>query len=101
MQLSIVQIKVYPQKGELEKNFQLTEDLLNEAANYKPDVVIFPECFLDGYAIADKSIPLDTYRALGEPIPDGLNWDMWCGQTEPRPFNAKLYLPRPHPTLTS
>ena len=29
------------------------------------------ECFLDGYAIADKSIPLDKYRALGEPIPDG------------------------------
>jgi predicted amidohydrolase len=29
------------------------------------------ECFLDGYSIADKSIPLDEYRALGEPIPDG------------------------------
>jgi predicted amidohydrolase len=26
---------------------------------------------LDGYAIKDKSIPLDTYRALAEPIPDG------------------------------
>jgi predicted amidohydrolase len=26
---------------------------------------------LDGYAIADKSIPLETYRALGEPIPEG------------------------------
>src|SRR6185503_18991713 len=29
------------------------------------------ECFLDGYAIADKSIPLEEYRALGEPIPTG------------------------------
>jgi predicted amidohydrolase len=29
------------------------------------------ECFLDGYAIADKSIPLEVYRALGERIPEG------------------------------
>lgn len=29
-----------------------------------------------------------------EPVPEGLNWDMWCGQTEPRPFNMELYLPR-------
>ena len=26
---------------------------------------------MDGYAIADKTIPLADYRALGEPIPDG------------------------------
>ena len=30
------------------------------------------ECFLDGYAIEDKSIPLDVYRALGETIPGGV-----------------------------
>lgn len=29
-----------------------------------------------------------------EPIPDGLNWDVWCGQTEPRPYHRDLYLPR-------
>jgi predicted dehydrogenase len=42
--------------------------------------------------------PFDKCSAPAEPVPDGLNWDMWCGQTTPRPFNAKLYLPRPHPT---
>lgn len=32
---------------------------------------------------------------LGEqPVPDGLNWDMWCGQTEPRPYHIELYTPR-------
>jgi predicted dehydrogenase len=25
-----------------------------------------------------------------EPIPEGNNWDMWCGPTKLRPFNAKL-----------
>ena len=32
-----------------------------------------------------------------EPVPDGLNWDMWCGQTEPRPYHKDLYLPRANP----
>ncbi|HVH10946.1 MAG TPA: hypothetical protein VM736_14210 [Gemmatimonadales bacterium] len=34
-------------------------------------IVCTTECFLDGYAIADKRIPLPAYRALGEPIPAG------------------------------
>ncbi len=42
--------------------------------------------------------PLERCDAPAEPVPEGLNWDMWCGPTKPRPFNAKLYLPRPHPT---
>jgi predicted amidohydrolase len=33
--------------------------------------VITTECFLDGYAIRDKSIPIDQWRALGERIPGG------------------------------
>lgn len=47
---------------------------------------------------ANYPSPFDECDAPAEPVPDGLNWDMWCGQTQPRPFNAKLYLPRPHPT---
>jgi len=26
--------------------------------------------------------------------PEGLDWDMWCGPTEPRPYHLDLYLPR-------
>lgn len=29
-----------------------------------------------------------------QPVPDGLDWDMWCGQTEPRPYHEELYAPR-------
>ena len=37
----------------------------------RAQIVCTTECFLDGYAIQDKSIPLDVYRRLGEPIPEG------------------------------
>jgi len=29
-----------------------------------------------------------------QPTPEGLDWDMWCGQTEPRPYHIELYTPR-------
>ena len=57
-------------RGDKEANFRRVEPMIREAAA-GAKIVCTTECFLDGYAIADKSIPLDTYRALGEPIPDG------------------------------
>ena len=36
-------------------------------------------------------------RLPAQPIPDGLDWDMWCGPVEPVPFNQDLYLPRANP----
>jgi predicted dehydrogenase len=32
-----------------------------------------------------------------QPIPEGLDWDLWCGPTEPVPYNQDLYLPRANP----
>ncbi len=32
-----------------------------------------------------------------EPVPDGLDWDWWCGPTEPVPFNRQLFVPRGNP----
>jgi predicted dehydrogenase len=29
-----------------------------------------------------------------QPTPDYIDWDMWCGQTEPRSYHEELYLPR-------
>lgn len=58
-------------RGDKEANFRRAEPLIREAAAKGAQIVCTTECFLDGYAIADKSIPLDEYRALGEPIPDG------------------------------
>lgn len=36
-------------------------------------------------------------RLPAQPIPDGLDWDMWCGPVTPVPFNQDLYLPRANP----
>ena len=33
----------------------------------------------------------------GQPVPKGLDWDMWCGPTEPVPFNNDIYTPRANP----
>ena len=54
-----------------EANYRRVEPLIRDAAAGGAKIVCTTECFLDGYAIADKSIPLEDYRGLGEPIPDG------------------------------
>ena len=58
-------------RGDKEANFRRAEPMIRQAAKHGAKIVCTTECFLDGYAIADKSIPLETYRALGEPIPGG------------------------------
>ena len=58
-------------RGDKEANWRRLEPMVREAAKGGARIVVTTECFLDGYAIQDKSIPLEEYRALGEPIPDG------------------------------
>ncbi|MDA2926619.1 carbon-nitrogen hydrolase family protein [Acidobacteria bacterium AH-259-G07] len=54
-----------------EANYRRLEPMVRQAAAGGAKIVCTTEGFLEGYAIADKSIPLEKYRALGEPIPDG------------------------------
>lgn len=58
-------------RAEKEINFERAEPLIREAAGKGAQLVITTECFLDGYAIRDKSIPIDQWRAMGERIPGG------------------------------
>ncbi len=58
-------------RSDKETNYRRAEPMIREAAKNGAQIVCTTECFLDGYAIADKTIPLKDYRALGEPIPDG------------------------------
>lgn len=52
-------------------NYERAAKLITAAARGGAQLVCTTECFLDGYAIKDKTIPLDVYRALGEKIPGG------------------------------
>lgn len=68
-----------------------------------------PECRLgcelvrNGRAGKIHTVHADNYPSPWEcdlpaqDVPDGLDWDMWCGQTEPRPYHEDLYLPRANP----
>jgi predicted amidohydrolase len=58
-------------RADKEVNYSRAEPMIREAAAHGAKIVCTTECFLDGYAIKDKSIPLEEYRALGEPIPSG------------------------------
>lgn len=58
-------------RGDKEANLRRVEPMIREAAAHQAQIVVTTECFLDGYAIADKQIPLEAYRALGEPVPQG------------------------------
>ena len=58
-------------RGQKQTNYRRVEPMIREAAKNGAKIVCTTECFLDGYAIADKSIPLAEYRALGEKIPGG------------------------------
>ena len=58
-------------RADKEANWRRLEPMVREAAKAGARIVVTTECFLDGYAIQDKGIPLKEYRALGESIPDG------------------------------
>jgi predicted amidohydrolase len=58
-------------RADKEANFRRIEPMIREAARNGAQLVVTTECFLDGYAFDDPSIPLAEYRAFGEPIPGG------------------------------
>jgi len=37
------------------------------------------------------------HKLPAQPVPDGLDWDVWCGPTPLVPYNKDLYLPRANP----
>ena len=55
--IRVAQIKIYPQKGDLEANHQKLMDILkNIEKSEHVDVVVTPEGFLDGYVSTEKSV---------------------------------------------
>jgi predicted amidohydrolase len=58
-------------RGDKEANLRRIEPMIRQAAAHQAQIVVTTECFLDGYAIADKKMPLEVYQSLGEQIPQG------------------------------
>ena len=36
-------------------------------------------------------------RLPGQPVPEGLDWDRWCGPVSPVPYNQDIFRPRANP----
>jgi len=55
--IRVAQIKVYPEKGQLSANHEKLMSVLGDVAKSENiDVVVTPECFLDGYVSTEKSV---------------------------------------------
>lgn len=74
--LKLAQIKQYPLKGDIDTNFAALRTHLQTLSPYKPDVVITPECFLDGYVVTENHITANNILkyALN---PDSANEVQW------------------------
>ena len=64
MRITVAQVKVYPAKGKMEHNHALLEQVLADIAPHRPDVVITPEGWLDGYASTEDSVEDMTDYAI-------------------------------------
>ena len=64
LKLAAVQMEVHP--GDLEWNLEHSLELIQQAVEQKPDLICFPECVLDGYALEDPRLPL-LARPLDSP----------------------------------
>jgi predicted amidohydrolase len=109
--ICIVQVKVYPEKGDLEANFaQLVSTLEQiQAAVPRVDAVITPECFLDGYVVTEEWVTresivryaIDPHRSafvdqVGRWAADNSTWFvLGCTRLGPEgAYNAALIMDR-------
>ena len=60
MRIRIAQVKVIPEKGNLEANHAVLMEVLEEIGSHSPDVLITPECFLDGYVVTEESVTAES-----------------------------------------
>ena len=59
--IRVAQIKIRPDKGKLQANHEKLMSILGDVAKNKDiDVVVTPECFLDGYVSTEKSVTKES-----------------------------------------
>lgn len=65
MKLRVASVRSYPKKGDIEANSARLLELLDRIAPQHPDVVVTPECFLDGYMVTKPNVNRRTVRQYG------------------------------------
>jgi predicted amidohydrolase len=85
LKIRIGQIKVEPVKGALDSNHSTLMGLLDEMKEDRLDVVITPECFLDGYVASDpatSSADLRRFAIDAQTSPYAQEVAQWAGTNE-------------------
>lgn len=54
--IRVAQVRAVPEKGNLEGNFSALMSILQRLQGENFDVVVTPECFLDGYIVTEQSV---------------------------------------------
>ena len=62
MTIRVGQVRSLPRKGDLEANHAVLMRLLSGVAALRLDVVVTPECFLDGYVVTEASVSAADFR---------------------------------------
>lgn len=70
MRIRIAQIRCVPEKGKLRENHETLLSVLSEITPHGVDVVVTPECFLDGYVATEDRVDADSLRAYAVPTAD-------------------------------
>jgi predicted amidohydrolase len=60
--LRVSQIRAVPEKGNLEANYRALRAILSDLKRHHPDVVVTPECFLDGYVVTESWVDGENLR---------------------------------------
>lgn len=64
--LRLIMMKGVPEKWNLEANFGVFLNCLEKASKRKADLFVTPECWLDGYAAADKHSTVERLREVAQ-----------------------------------
>ena len=65
LKIRVATVRSYPKKGDLERNGTRLLEILDRVAPQHPDVVVTPECFLDGYMVTKPEVNRRTVRRYG------------------------------------
>ena len=60
--LRIAQIRILPEKGNMAANYEQLMSTLKGIKKGTADMVLTPECFLDGYVATEESVDSDGLR---------------------------------------
>lgn len=64
----VAQMRGIPEKWNLDANFHVFLEQVAMAAEQQPDIFITPECWLDGYAAADKASTPDRLKSVAQDL---------------------------------